>query len=578
MISLALHSLAHPGEFEVPGTIVETFAQRIDALSRQAMSVLATCSELGKHSTLARLVRSLEMRKHQLVESLLELTSAGLVLRDGQNAIPAHPLVSEALRGRLPHPARRAVAHAVAATLERDAEAGASPSLWWDAAESWRVADNPERAIHALKQCARHALEIGRPGEAARMLEHAVSLPQSAEQLIELGTALIRAGSAANEFPLVLRGAERLRSAGCNHGHDELEMAELRAFLGLTYYDPSAAERLLPCIRAGDATPTHRVEAAITLLKCVDMSGRDDLRQIGIGETMGSDLASVNTVTRLEFEILVASTQGDRPRAASFGRTLIRHFREAEQFATTPLRYYVSGVCALQFGGFDLEATTEYERLVELAERRGASRSRMYAAVQLASLHFDAGREQEADDWIRTAIAITQEWPELAEDFSLATTRIEIELFRGRLESAKRLLAKLSDTIPQANLLRRRWLDAGLLAIKSRSGHLRQDARDALYRIGRDRLNSVSGIRDFEVAVSVESLLQLDLAQDASAILTEYLLSERPRDRQPTRLLSRAIESTHWSEALLVPSGADGRRSSAAENGEGRPGLLTYRG
>ncbi len=58
LISLALHSLAHPGEFEVPGTIVETFAQRIDALSRHAMSVLATCSELGKHSTLARLVRS----------------------------------------------------------------------------------------------------------------------------------------------------------------------------------------------------------------------------------------------------------------------------------------------------------------------------------------------------------------------------------------------------------------------------------------------------------------------------------------------------------------------------------------
>ncbi len=191
LISLALHSLAHPGEFEVPGTIIETFAQRIDALSRQGMSVLATCSELGKHCTLARLVRSTEMRKHQLVESLLELTSAGLVLRDGHHAIPAHPLVSEALRGRLPHPARRAVAHSVAATLERDAEAGASPSLWWDAAESWRVADNPERAIHALKQCARHALEIGRPGEAARMLNQAAELPQSPESLSDLTDSLI---------------------------------------------------------------------------------------------------------------------------------------------------------------------------------------------------------------------------------------------------------------------------------------------------------------------------------------------------------------------------------------------------
>jgi hypothetical protein len=192
----------------------------------------------------------------------------------------------------------------------------------------------------------------------------------------------------------------------------------------------------------------------------------------------------------------------------------------------------------------------------------------MYAAVQLASLHFDAGREQEADEWIKAAIAITQEWPELAEDFSLATTRIEIDIFRGRLESAKRLLAELSDTIPHANLLRRRWLDAGLIAIKSRCGQLRQDACDALYRIGRDRLKSVSGIRDFEVAVAVESLLQLDLAQDASAILTEYLVSERTRDRRPTRLLSRAIESTRWSEALLPCLGADDSLASAAANGE----------
>ena len=74
------------------------------------------------------------MRKHELVESLLELTDSGLVLRDDQNAVPAHPLVAEALRNRLPQPARRAVAHAVAATLEADADGGASPSPWWDAA------------------------------------------------------------------------------------------------------------------------------------------------------------------------------------------------------------------------------------------------------------------------------------------------------------------------------------------------------------------------------------------------------------------------------------------------------------
>ncbi len=407
------------------------------------------------------------------------------------------------------------------------------------------------------------------------MLEHAISLPQSAEQLIEISTALVRAGSAANEFPLVLRGAERLRAAGASQAHDELEMAELRSYLGLTHYDPAGAERLFTCVRAADATPTHRVEAAITLLKSADMSGREDLREIAVNETAGSDLGSVGTVTRLEFEILVASTQGDRRRAASFGRELIRHVQEAGSLETSPLRYYMSGACALQFGGFLSEATIEYQRLAEMAERRGSPRSQLYAAVQLGSLHFDGGNEAAADEWIQTANSIAHEWPELGEDFSLATTQIEIELFRGQFEAAKRIVARLSDVIPQANRLRRRWLDAALVAIKSGRSQVPHSSRDALCRIGRDRLKSISGIRDFEVAVVVESLLRLDLIQDASEILTEYLVSERHRDRPPTRLLARAIDSTDRAE-MLMGSSADGCFSATTQERKRRSRLLAY--
>lgn len=408
------------------------------------------------------------------------------------------------------------------------------------------------------------------------MLEHAVSLPQSAEQLIELSTALVHAGSAANEFLLVLRGTERLRAAGVSLTHDELEMAELRSYLGLTHYDPAGAERLFACIRASNSTPTHRVEAAITLLKCADTCGREDLREIAIGETTGSDLASVSTVTRLEFEILVASTQGDRRRAASFGRALIRHFREEANHENSPLRYYVSAACALQFGGFLSEATIEYERLAEMAQQRGSPRCRLIAAVQLASLHFDTGNETKADEWIQTANSITHDWAELAEDFSLATTRIEIELFRGQFESAKRIVARLSDAIPQANRIRRRWLDAALLAIKSGSGQLSHSSREVLCRTGRDRLKSISGIRDFEVAVVVESLLRLNLIHDASEILTEYLVSERHRDRSPTRLLGRAIESITRGEKL-VASGASDCLSATTQDCERGPRSLAYR-
>jgi DNA-binding SARP family transcriptional activator len=554
LISLAAHSRTHPGEFKVPGTIVETFAQRIDALSRQALSVLATCAELGKHSTLARLVRSLEMRKHELVESLLELTDSGLVLRDDQNAVPAHPLVSEALRNRLPQPARRAVSHAVAATLEADADGGDSPSLWWDAAESWRGADNPERAINALKRCAEHALEMGRPGEAARILEHAARVPQTPEQLCELSAALMRTASAANEFPLVLRGAELRRSARAEHTHDDVEMEELLALFAVHHSDEWAAARLPACVRAQNATPTHRVEAAITLLKCADMAGRTDLREFAVSETSAADLAAVNVFMRLEFEILAASTNGDQGRAASIGRSLVRRFREAEDESAIPLRYYVSGVIALQLGGFDSEAISEYNSLFELAERRASYRGRQFVAVQLFSLHWDNGNDQEARAWLNRAFAIGIERPELADDFDAATGLMEMAIFSGEFDRASTVLDRSPSAAGQCNDISRRWAEAAALAIQSGRGQLDARSRELLVTIGRNRLRSMTGVRDFEVAVCVEALGRLGFRRDASDVLADYINTERRSPRRASRLLARAIRSID----------SDGRRIEVA--------------
>jgi hypothetical protein len=541
LISLALHSRAHPGEFEVPGTIVETFAQRIDALSRQAMSVLATCAELGKHSTLARLVRSLEMRKHELVESLLELTHVGLVLKDGQNAIPAHPLVSEALRSRLPHPARRAVAHAVAATLERDAEAGASPSLWWDAAESWRVADNSERAIHALKQCARHALEIGRPGEAARMLDKAAAFPQSMESLNDLSDALVIAADAAMEFALVVRAAGRPRTREENH--NDMELAELRAHFAIHRSDALISARLPRCIQAIAAAPVHRVEAAILLLKAADMAGRNDLREIAVGGITVDCLSAVNPAMRLEFELLAASSSGDRSAAASVARSLLRHCAELEAKGGSPLKYYQTSATALLLGGFIDEAIQGYERLFDLATRRGSSRAQVFAATQLAALFWDCDREGETKHWLARACTVVEAQPELANDFDLLTLRMERILVANRFLEGQRLLENVAGASVLENEICRRWFRGARLAIEAGLGETNSDARAIACSIGRDRLKSMTGARDFEVSVAVDVLLRLGAGDDAASILRDYLRTERTDLKPPSRLLARSIEA-----------------------------------
>jgi DNA-binding SARP family transcriptional activator len=547
LISLAAHSLAHPGEFKVPGTIVETFAQRIDALSRRAMSVLATCAELGKHSTLARLVRSLEMRKHELVESLLELTDSGLVLRDDQNAVPAHPLVAEALRNRLSQPARRAVAHAVAATLEADAEGGASPSPWWDAAQSWRSADNPERAIHALRRCAKHALEIGRPGEAARLLSEAAELPQSPESLRGLTESLILAADAANEFTLVVSAVARMKSR-VDDQHDDVEIAAIRAHFNAYRSDERMADRLPCCIRAPSATPAHRIEASILLLKCSDMAGRNDLRDIALRETREEDLGIVKPLMRLEFQILAASCRGDRSRAASVGRKLMNHCQEMDMKGVAPLKYHHTAVTALYLGGQVEEAIEGFKWQFGVGRQRGSYRTQQRAATHLSALYFDSARDEEAHHWLALAVGVGEAHPELATDFDLATLQLEYALVEGKIDAAQRVLDDITREGLPRNDVCQRWIRGAKLAIKSGRHELDAEARTIAHQIGQDRIVSMTGARDFEIAVAVEALLGLGARRDASSMVDQYLV-ERDDLRPPTRLLTRAIQGVKRQSA-----------------------------
>src|SRR5262249_48450859 len=149
-----------------------------------------------------------------------------------------------------------------AATLEADAESGASASLWWDAAQSWRAANDPERAVQALRRCAQHALEIGRPGEAAQLLNEAARLPQPLESLRIVSEGLIRSAMAAGDVHLVLHAAALRRTSINSDLHDDLEIAVLRSGIR-AQLSSTAVEQLLRCAYSEEASPLHRVEAGL---------------------------------------------------------------------------------------------------------------------------------------------------------------------------------------------------------------------------------------------------------------------------------------------------------------------------
>lgn len=398
------------------------------------------------------------------------------------------------------------------------------------------------------------------------MLNQAAELPQSSESLRDLTDSLIVAADAATEFALVIRAAARLQVAV--HIHNEIEMAELRAQFCIRPSDDVISARLPRCIQASGASPAHRVEAGILLLKCADMAGRNDLREIAVEGITPECLAAVGPLMKREFELLAASSAGDRVRAAAVARALLEHCREVDDRGGSPLKYYQTSATALLLGGFVEEAIQGYERLFGLAEKRGSPRAQLFAATQLAALHWDCACETDANLWLARAETIAATERDLADDLGLSTLQMERSLFDGEFVHGQRLLDGMTSAGPQENNISGRWARAARLAIKSGLKDLDEDAYSEAFRIGRHRRSSMTGARDFEVAVAVEALLCLGARRDAASILDEYLREERAEYKRPSRLLARAIQAVRDP---VRGSGLAGNRSGRSRPEAAQP-------
>jgi hypothetical protein len=540
LISVATHSRAGGDELRIPATVIESFGQRIDALTRPSVSVLAACAEFGKHATLERLSRALDIPRHTLVETLMELADAGLILQTEQSAIPAHPLVSDALSLRVPAPAKQAVAYTVAATLEADAAADSSPALWWDAAESWRRAGIAERAIQALRRCASHALDIGRPGEAARILDHAATLPQSAASLGEVSEALIRAADAVNDGLLVLRGASLLKTTVRESAHDDIELAGLRAAVRNNLSE-EAVERLLVCASAQDVSPSHRVSADLALLKAADAFGSRDLRNRVISGASRADLERVEPLLRLEFELLVAATGDDWKLAASLANRILAECEDHPDHSSP--RRQQNAAIALLYAGRVKESIAGYEAAYSAARKTGSISGQFQAAVQLASVQTEFGKEDQGKLWMSRSLALAEEAPHLAADFDLLLTKATCALLSDRLPDVDKAVSEAEGHGLFASDVRARWKRALDLALRMRR-HNATASEEAIARtILSDRIRTVTGVREFEIGVACDALIMRGQTADAASAVEEYLATELRHFGPLSLPLARSIVS-----------------------------------
>ncbi len=322
VISLGTHNAAAEGELAIPESLRALLGSRLAKLDDRAMALLQTCASLGPHSTIERVVAALQVPQIDLLGLVTELCDARLLDRDAGDLRLAHPLVAEGLNDKTFAAWRKLAAHRVAQILEVDAERLKSPSLLWHCAEQWRAAANDDRAFAAMRACASQALEMGRLVEAAQMLQTAISLNVSVAERIDVAKELVQTANLADELGLVLEATDFLMALGVEFGHDDVELADIRARLLRLGEDAAVEERALGCAACTSASPEHRVRAALSVLKYAEAAGRTDLMSRIDEALQGVDLGSLRPEIALEFHVVLHSAMGRSSKAVDAARRL----------------------------------------------------------------------------------------------------------------------------------------------------------------------------------------------------------------------------------------------------------------
>lgn len=554
-LTLAAQCSTSGDHFSIPHSLGDLIGRRIESVSPGGLAVLATAVTLGQHATATRLSACLDVSQFELLQSVSELVDSGLVRAGADGVHATHPLVAEVLGSRLPTITRQLANAKVAAVMQREADATASPALLWHAAECWIAAGDETNGFRSLRACADYALTIGRVGEAAHTLSRACSLKIEDRALLDGLTALVRVAHLAGESQIVFDTASRLKKLGRAPTHDDIELAEISAMM-LAYVDSEGpVDKLLACVDACDSGAHHRLSAASWLLKYADLVGRPELL-VAAQRACESLVASPeDSILHLEFRMVLASATDRCDESIQLAEDLIEAtsaMAAAEQF-----RFRRNAAVALLRAGATARSLHILSEVYAAAQAMDCLQNRAMIAVHLASVYEDMSMDGVADGWHATGLEALREARVRQRPLHFFVYEIDRAIARERYLEAARLYdeAAFSGMFDRGPLTRR-WR----LVIESRlhtaeSEPSKVDVRRALM-IARSGVRSMSGIRDAEVCCGIAALVKVAHVARARTLLRNYLEKER-RDR---RILTRSLEA--WRRSLFTdqPLGGDHTR------------------
>lgn len=551
--SLLTHYVGTGERFAVPPTLLALTGRRLDSISPHAQTILQFCVLLGKHCDFNLLEGATRVPRVDLLPAVAELERARLIQDVSGRILPAHPLIAEAAEKRLSPTELRLAHQCIATVLEQLAENDASAALAWECAEHWLRGRESTRATAAVRKCATHAIEIGRPRAAAEMLLRATELPLQPTELAAIAREAVLAADAASEPDLVFRAMELCRTDDGRRVHDDIEFAEFRAMAGSYREAGDLEEKLLGCVLADEASPDHRVSAATSILKYCHIHGKSMFARHAINGLPDEVMYRANTLNRLEFQLIRHAAFGDPTDSIAVGSEILA--LSGRDKPITRLRLQLNVALAFWRANLVDQAVETVLRCFEDATACHAHRLRLTSAVQAADYFFDLGRDELGHSWLNKAVAITVEVPSLSKEFNLLVLVLELLLEDGNAAGAATALRKaIGAGVFEGSALRARWQDAfefRLRQIGDGRGLSDDEIQDLL--VEPCEVSPMTGIRDLEIATACRALLDRGRADIAANVVKTYCESGRRSKSPYTHPLRRAIEALEQERAQLKP-------------------------
>ena len=541
-LNCLVNHLRQTGErFTIPASVSQFVDQRLAALSETAAIVLETCVLLGKYATLERLSSALEMQQFPLLGAMRELEKARLIEKSEEQLQAAHWLIADAVRRNATRLATQLAHRRIAEMLIDEATQSQSAAVLWDCGEHWIAAGDFTRAVEVMRQCSRHALDIGRPREASELLLRAGELAPSPLK-IGLAEEGVRVAAGAAEHELVLRGVDMLRMCGMPAAHDDIEIAELNALSIIDGSEADPAGRLMNCLNSPAASEQHRIEVGLVLMMLCDHHGNLDLaaKAFSLIDLRNEPESMADKITFLTFLLVYHAAFGIAGEGVRVARRLLALGSGTSLDARSDLHRKAANV--FWTAGLVDEAVVSLSDAYSHAKAAGLRRAEFTTALGCAGICNDVRDDIAARVWWNRAEKVADEIPEFRANqyyvfiaTELAAVECGVDEIRKVHNCARSVLSNATNERAQ------RWLFALQMLERHVSGQP-IDA-DAVSNLTKGHTSTASA--DFELAVAIRILNSSGQAELAQRVFDDHLKTRRGGGQPLLRALQEAIRAGH---------------------------------